>query len=89
MFGRYICFCDRFSIKFQLIFLSYLLITRKENFVIFYWTELAAVPMVEAMVALVLVDQLMAQHAQCNLFPANFDLQESLSAKLETEEVPF
>ncbi|AES62175.2 putative chorismate synthase [Medicago truncatula] len=48
-----------------------------------------AVPMVEAMVALVLVDQLMAQYAQCNLFPANFDLQESLSAKLETEEVPF
>jgi chorismate synthase len=43
--------------------------------------------MVEAMVALVLVDQLMAQYAQCNLFPVNFDLQESLSTKLETEEV--
>ncbi|PON50919.1 Chorismate synthase [Trema orientale] len=37
-----------------------------------------AVPMVEAMVALVLVDQLMAQHAQCNLFPLNEDLQEPL-----------
>ncbi|XVE99325.1 hypothetical protein REPUB_Repub03eG0188600 [Reevesia pubescens] len=37
-----------------------------------------AVPMVEAMVALVLVDQLMAQHAQCNLFPINPELQESL-----------
>ncbi|GLT70122.1 hypothetical protein SLA2020_422190 [Shorea laevis] len=35
-----------------------------------------AVPMVEAMVALVLVDQLMAHHAQCNLFPVNPDLQE-------------
>lgn len=35
-----------------------------------------AVPMVEAMVALVLADQLMAQHAQCNLFPINHDLQE-------------
>jgi len=69
--------------------LSYLFITTKENFLNFYWTGLAAVPMVEAMVALVLVDQLMAQYAQCNLFPANFDLQESLSAKLETEEVPF
>ncbi|KAK2425944.1 chorismate synthase, putative / 5-enolpyruvylshikimate-3-phosphate phospholyase [Trifolium repens] len=46
-----------------------------------------AVPTVEAMVALVLVDQLMAQYAQCNLFPVNFDLQESLSTKLETEEV--
>lgn len=35
----------------------------------------AAVPMVEAMVALVLMDQLMAQHAQCHLFPINPDLQ--------------
>ncbi|XVE63215.1 hypothetical protein DITRI_Ditri07aG0001700 [Diplodiscus trichospermus] len=38
-----------------------------------------AVPMVEAMVALVLVDQLMAQHALCNLFPINPELQEPLS----------
>ena len=38
----------------------------------------AAVPMVEAMVALVLMDQLMAQNAQCNLFPLNQDLQEPL-----------
>ncbi|KAB1219085.1 Chorismate synthase, chloroplastic [Morella rubra] len=37
-----------------------------------------AVPVVEAMVALVLVDELMAQHAQCNLFPINPDLQEPL-----------
>ncbi|KAJ4979690.1 hypothetical protein NE237_010470 [Protea cynaroides] len=37
-----------------------------------------AVPMVEAMVALVLVDQLMAQYAQCELFPINTDLQEPL-----------
>ncbi|KAI4384037.1 hypothetical protein MLD38_009809 [Melastoma candidum] len=37
-----------------------------------------AVPMVEAMVALVLVDQLMAQYAQCNLFPINPSLQEPL-----------
>ncbi|OAY38824.1 chorismate synthase, chloroplastic [Manihot esculenta] len=37
-----------------------------------------AVPMVEAMVALVLVDQLMAQHAQCHLFPINPELQESI-----------
>ncbi|XP_042476149.1 chorismate synthase 1, chloroplastic [Macadamia integrifolia] len=37
-----------------------------------------AVPMVEAMVALVLVDQLMAQHAQCGLFPFNPALQEPL-----------
>lgn len=39
---------------------------------------LAAVPMVEAMVALVLVDQLMAQYAQCHLFPINPELQEPL-----------
>ncbi|XP_038994633.1 chorismate synthase, chloroplastic-like [Hibiscus syriacus] len=38
-----------------------------------------AVPMVEAMVAMVLVDQLMAQHGQCNLFPINSELQEPLS----------
>ncbi|KAB2084096.1 hypothetical protein ES319_A05G311700v1 [Gossypium barbadense] len=38
-----------------------------------------AVPMVEAMVAMVLADQLMAQHGQCNLFPINPELQEPLS----------
>ncbi|XP_050210389.1 chorismate synthase, chloroplastic [Mercurialis annua] len=37
-----------------------------------------AVPMVEAMVALVLVDQLMAQFAQCNMFPLNPELQEPM-----------
>ncbi|CAN8324879.1 unnamed protein product [Cochlearia groenlandica] len=36
------------------------------------------VPMMEAMVAIVLVDQLMAQYAQCHLFPINMDLQEPL-----------
>ncbi|KAG4910730.1 hypothetical protein JHK87_056846 [Glycine soja] len=45
-----------------------------------------AVPMVEAMVALVLVDQLMAQYAQCNLFPVNSDLQEPLVPILRPEE---
>ena len=37
-----------------------------------------AVPMVEAMVALVLVDQLLAQYAQCQLFPINPALQEPM-----------
>ncbi|XP_011040987.1 PREDICTED: chorismate synthase, chloroplastic-like [Populus euphratica] len=37
-----------------------------------------AVPMVEAMVALVLMDQLMAQYSQCYLFPINSELQEPL-----------
>ena len=37
---------------------------------------LAAVPMVEAMVALVLVDQLMLQRAQGELFPINSALQQ-------------
>ncbi|KAL2897342.1 Chorismate synthase 1 chloroplastic [Bienertia sinuspersici] len=37
-----------------------------------------AVPMVEAMVALVLVDQLMSQYAQCELFAINPSLQEPL-----------
>ncbi|XP_071710050.1 chorismate synthase 1, chloroplastic [Rutidosis leptorrhynchoides] len=37
-----------------------------------------AVPMVEASVALVLVDQLLAQYAQCQLFPINPDFQEPL-----------
>lgn len=34
--------------------------------------------MVESMVAIVLVDQLMAQYAQNQLFPINLDLQESI-----------
>ncbi|XP_057979571.1 chorismate synthase, chloroplastic [Malania oleifera] len=37
-----------------------------------------AVPMVEAAVALVLVDQLMGQYAQCQLFPINPSLQEPM-----------
>ncbi|KAG9445561.1 hypothetical protein H6P81_011689 [Aristolochia fimbriata] len=37
-----------------------------------------AVPMVEAMVAMVLIDQLMLQYAQCHLFPINPSLQEPL-----------
>ncbi|KAF9674868.1 hypothetical protein SADUNF_Sadunf10G0172000 [Salix dunnii] len=39
-----------------------------------------AVPMVEAMVALVLMDQLMAQYSQCYLLPINSELQEPLIA---------
>ncbi|KAG5533223.1 hypothetical protein RHGRI_027434 [Rhododendron griersonianum] len=47
-----------------------------------------AVPMVEAMVALVLVDQLMAQYAQCNLFPLNSALQEPMQLpSLEPTEI--
>lgn len=57
-------------------------------------TSLSAVPMVEAMAALVLVDQLMAQIAQCELFPINIDLQRSVgepingSLKVPTESYP-
>ncbi|KAF6153350.1 hypothetical protein GIB67_003540 [Kingdonia uniflora] len=40
-----------------------------------------AVPMVEAMVALVLVDQLMAQYSQCHLLPINPALQEVMELK--------
>ncbi|XP_020584917.1 chorismate synthase, chloroplastic [Phalaenopsis equestris] len=53
-----------------------------------------AVPMVEAMAALVLVDQLMAQIAQCEMFPINADLQRSVSepisgsAKMPSELYP-
>ena len=39
----------------------------------------AAVPMVEAMVALVLIDQLMAHLAQCEMFPVNPTLQQPVS----------
>ncbi|KAI3869152.1 hypothetical protein MKW98_016362 [Papaver atlanticum] len=45
-----------------------------------------AVPVVEAMVALVLVDQLMAHYAQCALFPINSALQEPLELP-QMEEV--
>lgn len=48
----------------------------------------AAVPMVEAMVALVLVDQLMAQYAQCMLFPINNELQEPLGSALNSAGTP-
>lgn len=54
------------------------------------WDGDAAVPMVEAMVALVLADQLMSQYAQCNLFPINPDLQEPFSLpRFEPAHVPF
>lgn len=36
-----------------------------------------AVPMVESMVALVLVDALMQHHAQCNLFPRDQSFTDS------------
>ncbi|XP_058108037.1 chorismate synthase 1, chloroplastic-like isoform X4 [Magnolia sinica] len=46
-----------------------------------------AVPMVEAMVALVILDQLMVQYAQCQLLPINPCLQEPMEApKLEIVE---
>ncbi|XP_077252926.1 chorismate synthase, chloroplastic-like [Tasmannia lanceolata] len=49
-----------------------------------------AVPMVEAMVALVIVDQLMLHYAQCELFPINPSLQEPLEMpKLEAAGFPF
>ncbi|KAF7820126.1 chorismate synthase [Senna tora] len=48
-----------------------------------------AVPIVEGMVALVVVDQLMAQYAQCNLFPINSNLQEPLLPMVEMAKVPF
>ncbi|KAL2549536.1 Chorismate synthase [Forsythia ovata] len=48
-----------------------------------------AVPMVEAAVALVLVDQLMAQYAQCMLFPINPALQEPMELnKQEPVQIP-
>ncbi|CAI9767465.1 unnamed protein product [Fraxinus pennsylvanica] len=43
------------------------------------------VPVVEAMVALVLVDQLMAQYSQCMLFPINPALQEPLQLSKDKE----
>ncbi|GAB2286806.1 hypothetical protein Dimus_021199 [Dionaea muscipula] len=47
-----------------------------------------AAPIVEAQVALVLVDQLMAQYAQCELFPINPTLQEPMKRPmLEPVEV--
>ncbi|XP_068652607.1 chorismate synthase, chloroplastic [Aristolochia californica] len=48
-----------------------------------------AVPMVEAMVSLVLMDQLMLQYAQCELFPINQSLQEPLEKpSLEAAGLP-
>ncbi|KAM0039209.1 Chorismate synthase 1 [Helianthus debilis subsp. tardiflorus] len=48
-----------------------------------------AVPMVEASVALVLIDQLLAQYAQCQLFPINPEFQEPLQLpKLQQTGIP-
>ncbi|KAI3705546.1 hypothetical protein L1987_75785 [Smallanthus sonchifolius] len=48
-----------------------------------------AVPMVEASVALVLIDQLLSQYAQCQLFPINPDFQEPLQLpRLEQSGIP-
>jgi len=41
----------------------------------------AAVPVVESMAALVLMDQLMAHIAQCEMFPLNIALQEPVGVK--------
>ena len=59
-----------------------------ENSGLYYNCLCLAVPMVEAMVALVLVDQLMAQHGQCNLFPINPDLQSPIEPKREASNTP-
>ncbi|KAJ9545547.1 hypothetical protein OSB04_025254 [Centaurea solstitialis] len=49
-----------------------------------------AVPMVEASVALVLIDQLLAQYAQCQLFPINPAFQEPLQLpQLEETSISF
>lgn len=48
-----------------------------------------AVPMVEAMAALVLVDQLMAHYAQCCLFPINPELQDPLSLSSARRGIEF
>jgi chorismate synthase len=43
-----------------------------------------AVPMVETMAALVLMDQLMAHSAQCEMFPLNLALQEPVGSANST-----
>lgn len=46
-----------------------------------------AVPMVESMVALVLVDALMQHHAQCNLFPRSANLSGLLPSSLDISSI--
>ncbi|GJN30921.1 hypothetical protein PR202_gb19267 [Eleusine coracana subsp. coracana] len=46
-----------------------------------------AVPMVESMAALVLMDQLMAHIAQCEMFPLNPDLQEKVGSASSVSEL--
>jgi chorismate synthase len=43
--------------------------------------------MVEAMAALVLMDQLMAHIAQCEIFPLNLDLQEPVGSASSLSEM--
>jgi chorismate synthase len=46
-----------------------------------------AVPMVESMVALVLIDALMQHNAQCNLFPNSSKFSESVDSDVSSEIV--
>jgi hypothetical protein len=46
--------------------------------------DFLAVPMVETMAALVLMDQLMAHSAQCEMFPLNLALQEPVGSANST-----
>jgi chorismate synthase len=46
-----------------------------------------AVPMVESMAALVLMDQLMAHIAQCEMFPLNLALQEPIGSASSASEL--
>ena len=52
---------------------------------IFYY--FSAVPMVESMAALVLMDQLMTHIAQCEMFPLNLALQEPIGSASSASEL--
>jgi chorismate synthase len=64
--------------------ISYLLSSRSD---VFYSITSVAVPMVESMAALVLMDQLMAHIAQCEMFPLNLALQEPIGSASSASEL--
>jgi chorismate synthase len=50
------------------------------DLIFFFFIAFVAVPMVETMASLVLMDQLMAHSAQCEMFPLNLALQEPIGS---------
>jgi chorismate synthase len=68
-------------------FLPFIITFGPYDLMVFYSVTSVAVPMVESMAALVLMDQLMAHIAQCEMFPLNLALQEPIGSASSASEL--